>query len=62
MKKRIFKQQAIPIFYKDYLNIEKEQLKQELIKAIQDTPIDELVNVEERELYYFITINVYFYE
>ena len=58
--KRIFKQQALPKYNKEYLKAYKEQLKQELIQAIKYTPIDELVYVEDRGLYYFITINVIF--
>lgn len=59
--KRIVKQQAVLKCYKEYLEDDKEQLKQELIKTIQDMPTDELVNVEERESCYFLTINALFH-
>lgn len=59
--KRIIKQQAVLKCYKEYLEVDKEQLKQELIQAIKDTPIDELINVEERENCYFLTINAVFH-
>lgn len=58
--KRIVKQQAVLKCYQEFLDADKEQLKQELIKAIQDMPTDELVNVEERESCYFLTINAIF--
>ena len=58
--KRIVKQQAVLKCYEEFLNANKEQLKQELIKAIQDIPTDELVNVEERESCWFLTINSIF--
>lgn len=58
--KKIVKQQAVLKCYKEYLEADKEQLKQEIIKAIQDTPTDELVNVEERESCYFLTSKVIF--
>lgn len=57
--KRIFKQQAVLKCHKGCLEA-KEQLKQELIKAIQDMPTDELVNVENRESCYFLSINAIF--
>lgn len=58
--KRIVKQQAVLKCYEEFLEADKEQLKQELIKAIQDIPTDELVNVEERESCWFLTINSIF--
>lgn len=59
--KRIFKQKAVPKnIYKEYLEAYKEELKEELIQVIKDTPINEIVNVEEKELYYFMSINVIF--
>jgi hypothetical protein len=58
--KRIVKQQAVLKCYKEFLEDDKEQLKRELIKAIQDIPTDELVNVEERESCWFLTINSIF--
>lgn len=59
--KRIVKQQAVLKCYKEYLETDKEQLKQELIQTIKDIPIDDLVNVEERENCYFLTINAVFH-
>jgi hypothetical protein len=47
--KKIIKQQIVLKCYKEYLEADKEQLKQEFIKTIQETPADELIDTEERE-------------